>query len=54
MSKAPIEMRHESMRIAGRKVDTVERVEVRYPYTDEAPPNTPAKRLKLPRTTNQH
>jgi acyl-CoA reductase-like NAD-dependent aldehyde dehydrogenase len=42
MSKAPIEMRHESMRIAGRKVDTVERVEVRYPYTDEVIGSVPA------------
>ncbi len=42
MSKAPIEMRHESMRIAGRKVDTVERVEVRYPYTNEVIGSVPA------------
>ena len=42
MSKAPIEMRHETMRIAGRKVDTVERVEVRYPYTDEVIGSVPA------------
>ncbi|MHA1128371.1 MAG: phosphonoacetaldehyde dehydrogenase [Alphaproteobacteria bacterium] len=42
MSKAPIEMRHESMRIAGRKVDTVERIEVRYPYTNEVIGSVPA------------
>ncbi|MBL4872632.1 MAG: phosphonoacetaldehyde dehydrogenase [Rhodobacteraceae bacterium] len=42
MTKAPIEMRHESMRIAGRKVDTVERVEVRYPYTNEVIGSVPA------------
>ena len=42
MSKAPIEMRHEAMRIAGRKVDTEARVEVRYPYTDEVIGSVPA------------
>ncbi len=42
MTKAPIKMRHESMRIAGRKVDTVERVEVRYPYTNEVIGSVPA------------
>ena len=42
MSKAPIEMRHEAMRIAGRKVDTEARIEVRYPYTDEIIGSVPA------------
>ena len=42
MSKAPIEMRHESMRIAGRKVDTEARIEVRYPYTGEVIGSVPA------------
>ncbi|MGR3290012.1 MAG: phosphonoacetaldehyde dehydrogenase [Paracoccaceae bacterium] len=42
MSTPPIEMRHESMRIAGRKVDTKERVEVRYPYTNEVIGSVPA------------
>lgn len=39
---APIPMRHESMRIAGRKVDTVERVPVYYPYTGEQIGSVPA------------
>jgi len=42
MGKPPIEMRHESMRIAGRKVDTEARVEVHYPYTDEVIGSVPA------------
>ena len=46
MSKAPIEMRHEAMRIAGRKVDTEARVEVRYPYTDEVIGSVPAGTAK--------
>ena len=33
MTNSPIPMRHEQMRIAGRKVDTKDRVEVEYPYT---------------------
>ncbi len=38
----PIDMRHESMRIAGRKVDTVDRVPVHYPWTDEVIGTVPA------------
>lgn len=39
---APIPMRHESMRIAGRKVDTIARVPVHYPYTGEQIGSVPA------------
>jgi len=39
---APIPMRHESMRIAGRKVDTVGRVPVHYPYTGAQIGSVPA------------
>ncbi|MBC7739957.1 MAG: phosphonoacetaldehyde dehydrogenase [Candidatus Saccharibacteria bacterium] len=39
---APIPMRHEAMRIAGRKVDTVDRVPVHYPYTGEQIGSVPA------------
>ena len=39
---APIPMRHESMRIAGRKVDTRDRVPVHYPYTGEQIGSVPA------------
>lgn len=39
---APIAMRHEAMRIAGRKVDTRERVPVTYPYTGEVIGSVPA------------
>jgi putative phosphonoacetaldehyde dehydrogenase len=39
---APIPYRAESMRIAGRKVDTVERVPVFYPYTGEEIGSVPA------------
>ena len=46
MSNAPIEMRHEAMRIAARKVDTIERIEVRYPYTDEVIGSVPAGRAE--------
>jgi putative phosphonoacetaldehyde dehydrogenase len=35
-------MRHETMRIAGRKVDTVDRVPVHYPWTDEVIGTVPA------------
>lgn len=42
MATPPIPMRHESMRIAGRKVDTEARVEVRYPYTNEVIGSVPA------------
>lgn len=35
-------MRHEAMRIAGRKVDTKERVPVQYPYTGEVIGSVPA------------
>jgi putative phosphonoacetaldehyde dehydrogenase len=38
----PIAMRHEQMRIAGRKVDTKARIEVRYPFTDEVIGTVPA------------
>ncbi|MGB3148332.1 MAG: phosphonoacetaldehyde dehydrogenase [Paracoccaceae bacterium] len=41
-SAPPIEMRHEAMRIAGRKVDTKERVPVEYPYTGEVIGSVPA------------
>ncbi|MBC7480124.1 MAG: aldehyde dehydrogenase family protein, partial [Pseudorhodobacter sp.] len=39
---SPIPMRHEAMRIAGRKVDTVDRVPVYYPYTGEQIGSVPA------------
>ena len=39
---APIPMRHEAMRIAGRKVDTRDRVPVHYPYTGEQIGSVPA------------
>ena len=39
---APIPMRHEAMRIAGRKVDTKDRVPVFYPYTGEQIGSVPA------------
>jgi phosphonoacetaldehyde dehydrogenase len=39
---APIPYRHEAMRIAGRKVDTAERVPVFYPYTGEEIGSVPA------------
>ncbi len=42
----PIEMRHEQMRIAGRKVDTVDRIEVRYPYTGQVIGTVPAGRAE--------
>ena len=38
----PIEMRHEAMRIAGRKVDLTDRVPVEYPYTGEVIGSVPA------------
>jgi phosphonoacetaldehyde dehydrogenase len=38
----PIPMRHEAMRIAGRKVDTKDRVPVEYPYTGEVIGSVPA------------
>ena len=38
----PIAIRHESMRIAGRKVDAVDRVPVHYPWTDELIGTVPA------------
>ncbi|MBN8633070.1 MAG: aldehyde dehydrogenase family protein, partial [Rhodobacterales bacterium] len=38
----PIAMRHETMRIAGRKVDTVDRIPVHYPWTDEVIGTVPA------------
>ena len=39
---APIPMRHEAMRIAGRKVDSRERIPVHYPYTGEQIGSVPA------------
>ncbi|MFN4170609.1 MAG: phosphonoacetaldehyde dehydrogenase [Pseudorhodobacter sp.] len=39
---APIPYRHDSMRIAGRKVDTSDRVPVFYPYTGEEIGSVPA------------
>lgn len=39
---APIPMRHEAMRIAGRKVDTKDRVPVEYPFTGEVIGSVPA------------
>jgi len=41
-SKPPIEIRHEMMRIAGRKVDTQDRVPVHYPFTGEMIGSVPA------------
>lgn len=38
----PIEIRHEAMRIAGRKVDTADRVPVHYPWTNEVIGTVPA------------
>lgn len=38
----PIAMRHEKMRIAGRKVDTVNRIPVHYPWTGEVIGTVPA------------
>ena len=38
----PIPMRHEAMRIAGRKVDSRERIPVHYPYTGEQVGSVPA------------
>lgn len=38
----PIAMRHEAMRIAGRKVDSIERLPVHYPYTNEIVGSVPA------------
>jgi phosphonoacetaldehyde dehydrogenase len=38
----PIAIRHETMRIAGRKVDTQDRVPVHYPWTDEVIGTVPA------------
>ena len=43
---APIPYRAEAMRIAGRKVDTVERVPVFYPYTGEEIGSVPAGRAE--------
>ena len=42
MGKAPIAMRHETMRIAGRKADTKDRILVHYPYTGEIIGSVPA------------
>lgn len=42
MNTPPIPMRHEAMRIAGRKVDSVERLPVHYPYTNEIIGSVPA------------
>ena len=42
LSPSNIEVRHEAMRIGGRKVTTTDLVEVRYPYTDEVIGTVPA------------
>ncbi len=42
MTQTPHEIRHETMRIGGERVDTDARVEVRYPYTDEVIATVPA------------
>jgi putative phosphonoacetaldehyde dehydrogenase len=42
MSIPPIELRHESMRIAGKKVDVKDRVPVHYPFTGEVVGSVPA------------
>ena len=42
MSNPPIPMRHEAMRIAGRKVDSKERLPVHYPFTGEVIGSVPA------------
>ena len=42
VTRPPIAMRHEAMRIAGRKVDTADRVPVEYPYTGEVIGTVPA------------
>lgn len=39
-------VRHEPMRIAGRKVDAEDRLEVRYPYTDQVIGTVPAGRAE--------
>nr|MDJ0826706.1 aldehyde dehydrogenase family protein [Rhodobacter sp.] len=46
LKKPPIPPRHEAMRIAGRKVDLKERIEVRYPFTDEVVGSVPAGRVE--------
>jgi phosphonoacetaldehyde dehydrogenase len=40
------QVRHETMRIAGRRPDTDERIEVRYPYTGEVVGSVPAGRVE--------
>ncbi|PHQ69968.1 MAG: phosphonoacetaldehyde dehydrogenase [Sneathiella sp.] len=40
--RAPFDIRHESMRIGGEKVATDERIEVRYPYTNDVIGTVPA------------
>ena len=42
----PIAIRHETMRIAGRKVDLTERIPVRYPFTGEVVGSVPAGRAE--------
>ncbi|WP_207102950.1 phosphonoacetaldehyde dehydrogenase [Paracoccus shandongensis] len=42
LDKSPIMLRHEAMRIAGRKVDTKDRVPVHYPWTGEVIGTVPA------------
>ncbi|WP_347140744.1 phosphonoacetaldehyde dehydrogenase [Paracoccus sp. SSK6] len=42
LDKSPIMLRHEAMRIAGRKVDTPDRVPVHYPWTGEVIGTVPA------------
>jgi putative phosphonoacetaldehyde dehydrogenase len=42
----PPRVRHEAMRIAGKKIDTAERIEVRDPYTDEVVGTVPKGRAE--------
>lgn len=42
MNEQKYAIRHETMRIGGRKVDTQSRIEVRYPFTDEVVGTVPA------------
>ncbi len=42
MSQLPISLRHESMRIAGKKIDHEERIDVHYPYSNAVIGSVPA------------
>ncbi len=42
LTKTQTDIRHEAMRIGGRKVTTDDVVEVRYPYTNEVIGTVPA------------